>query len=380
MITKYCRVMDSFCTIVDTKYIPQALALVDSVQHHHPEVSFTLLITDIDQPFEHESMIEVVTPRDLEISDEKLLLMLDFYDSIELATSLKPFLLKYLLSHGAESATFIDPDVLLFSRIDNALEIARSGFIVLTPHRLNPIKNSASFYSEDTFLRYGIYNLGFLSLNSRNLAALDWWGEILTLQCTRYPNDHLFTDQKWVDHFPVYFNAKISRDPGMNVAPWNLDEREITVRDGKYFSNHVPLKFVHFSQMSAYILEGKFPKLWGAMLSRSEAEQNSLEMLDNLSRNYRVNLHSKSMSDFMKLALARSNKQTRKSLAYRMCKNSLAKRSKSRALNALKYPKFWWLLKNFWILDNVSTYSALINTIPRDLKRLKSKLIFKSRN
>jgi hypothetical protein len=372
--------MDSFCTIVDTNYIPQALALIDSVQQHHPEVSFSLLITDMDQPFDYGGEIQVVTPGELDISDERLLLMLDFYDSVELATSLKPFLLKYLLSKGADSATFIDPDVLLFSRLDSALAIAKSGSIVLTPHRLSPIRANDLFYREDTFLHYGIYNLGFLSINSKNLDALEWWGKILTSQCTRYPNEHIYTDQKWADHFPVYFNATILRDSGMNVAPWNLDEREITFKDKQYFSNHSLLKFVHFSQMSGAVLRGESPKLWGVMLRNSEAEMNSLRLLNELTHKYHLILHSKTESDFLKLLFSRANKRAGKSLAYRKYKNSLASRSEIRALKVLNRNKFWWVLRNFRILDSVETYGALLNSIPKDLRRFRSKFRPKSKN
>ncbi len=82
----------------------------------------------------------------------------------------------------------------------------------------------------------------------------------------------------------------------------------------------------------------------------------------------------------MKIASSRANKRDGKSLAYRKYKNSLASRSESQALKVLKRNKFWWLLRNFKVLDGVETYGALLNTIPNDFGRFKSKFRFNSKN
>ena len=40
------------------------------------------------------------------------------------------------------------------------------------------------------------------------------------------------------------------RDPGCNVAYWNLDHRDLTIDAGSYQVNGLPLKFFHFSGYS----------------------------------------------------------------------------------------------------------------------------------
>lgn len=59
----------------------------------------------------------------------------------------------------------------------------------------------------------------------------------------------LFVDQKWGDLILGLFDfVKIIRDPGYNVATWNLTTRKITGNeDSDWFVNDKPLKFFHFS-------------------------------------------------------------------------------------------------------------------------------------
>jgi len=49
----------------------------------------------------------------------------------------------------------------------------------LTPHILNPIGVNDFSLTENLFLKFGIYNLGFLALNPKSksgLSLLDRWG------------------------------------------------------------------------------------------------------------------------------------------------------------------------------------------------------------
>ncbi len=63
----------------------------------------------------------------------------------------------------------------------------------------------------------------------------------------------LFVDQRWCDHVPALFDRlKVIRDPGYNVASWNLSTRKITVeKDGRITVNGHPLRFWHFTKLGA---------------------------------------------------------------------------------------------------------------------------------
>jgi hypothetical protein len=55
-------------------------------------------------------------------------------------------------------------------------------------------------------------------------------------------------DQRWLDLVPTLFEGVgITRDPGANVAYWNLAEREVAIEDGQVRVGRRPGRFFHFS-------------------------------------------------------------------------------------------------------------------------------------
>ena len=110
--------MHRLCTIIALNYLPQAIALVDSTREVHPNIEFYVLITDATQREQPNlSNAQILLPEDLDISEDWLSEMRSYYDTVEFATSLKPFLLSTLLTPSVSTVTFLDPDILLFSEL-----------------------------------------------------------------------------------------------------------------------------------------------------------------------------------------------------------------------------------------------------------------------
>jgi glycosyltransferase involved in cell wall biosynthesis len=57
----------------------------------------------------------------------------------------------------------------------------------------------------------------------------------------------MFTDQRWIDLVPSLFEHHILKDPGYNVAYWNLHERDVAWTGDGFVVNGRPLTFFHFS-------------------------------------------------------------------------------------------------------------------------------------
>lgn len=62
----------------------------------------------------------------------------------------------------------------------------------------------------------------------------------------------LFTDQRWCDLVPAFFSGTyVLRDPGYNVASWNLSQRAVTIDDdGRILAAGQPLRFFHFTKIT----------------------------------------------------------------------------------------------------------------------------------
>jgi hypothetical protein len=61
--------------------------------------------------------------------------------------------------------------------------------------------------------------------------------------------DGLFTDQKWMNLVPCFHDkgVLVSRNPGYNLAHWNMHARELRSIQGEYLVDGYPLVFFHFS-------------------------------------------------------------------------------------------------------------------------------------
>jgi len=237
-----------FCTIIAQNYLAFARVLASSVAEHHPGVKVNVLVIDDDGTIARvDPSYHVVAPAELDIDPVDYRRMAAIYDVTEMSTAVKPWLLRLLLDRGASEVVYLDPDIRVFTALDDLGALAREHRIVLTPHRLTPAPRDGRSPSEETLLQCGIYNLGFIAVNTEARPFLDWWAERLRRHCIRSLSEGLFVDQKWVDFVPALFGAHILRDPTLNIAYWNLDERPLVKSADQYGVDGSPLRFFHFS-------------------------------------------------------------------------------------------------------------------------------------
>lgn len=290
----------AFCTIVSSNYLPQAEVLINSFKLHHPDDQFHLLLLDVCEV--ESSMTDGVRcwiPEEIGLRLEDLRRMRKVYDVVELATSLKPFMLHHLLQTGASEVTYLDPDIKIFSHIDTSINIREGSFISLTPHRLTPSSLHSLRKLEKVFLKYGSFNLGFISVRDLEKSAsfLRWWQEHLLTDSTRRPISEVFTDQKWIDLVPSYFAYSKVEDYGFNVAPWNLDERVLSYSSGELIVNSTEkVKFVHFSQISGMLATGELSREWQSKMSSSgmtsETHHIFLQLIETYSAELKESVRS----------------------------------------------------------------------------------------
>ena len=304
--------MNRICTIIAMNYLPQAMALLESTREVYPDIEFYVLIIDgDDKAIPYLPSAKILLPSDLNIQASWLKEMNSYYDAMELATSLKPFLLDTLLEVGVETVTFLDPDILLFSELTDGIEAAIDCGIALTPHRLTPSNIYDPEFSETSFLQYGIFNLGYITVGQKSKAMLNWWGERLRWYCTKFPSDSVFTDQKWINFIPALFDFKVVRNFGYNFASWNIDERQLSysAKDQTLYAGKNRLTFIHFSQMSGVLAAGGTTDHWEKTLRSSPESNESLEIISNLTKKY-----SDSLVRFRKeiaKEIAKENNQTK---------------------------------------------------------------------
>jgi len=223
---------------------------MESLQNTHPDWDRYVGLADRCDDVQEFSrnLFDTVLVESLPLPDRNAFLFR--YGIMELNTAIKPYMFSHLRKQGYEHIIYIDPDILVFDRLSDVEQLLNEGAAaVVTPHLTAPIKDQF-VPTELDIMRAGAYNLGFLALGNQpeSDAFIQWWEEKLEFGAVSDPARGLFTDQKWIDLAPGMFgNFAILRDPGYNVAYWNLAHRPIKKVGSTYQVNNHPLRFFHFS-------------------------------------------------------------------------------------------------------------------------------------
>ena len=236
-------------TIVARNYLAQAAILAQSFNQYNPKFPFYVLVLDGDES-DYGCLgpsAQIVLLSDLPIETFEWHAMATAYEVMEFATAIKPKFLEFLLNDGSPSAIYLDPDIEVFSHLDGIEQELQKTSIVLTPHCLHPIPRDGMETSEKTLRHAGIFNLGFIGVAQDGRDFLLWWHERLRTEAVVDLPNALFTDQRWIDFVPSLFPCSILRDPGLNVAYWNLHERSLSKENDAISVNGEPLKFFHYS-------------------------------------------------------------------------------------------------------------------------------------
>jgi hypothetical protein len=246
----------SVFTSCNLAYLDRALVLAESVKKNNPNVDFILILSDYVDEILFSSAAMSCFDQVIDIEDIGITNFKDWsgqFNVVELCTAVKGYAFLHIFSMGYKKVLYLDPDIACFSPLDFLFRELLQYSILLTPHQLTPAKTKQEFIDNELCsYKHGIFNLGFLGLNNSSEAGnfLQWWSNRLYLYCREDTANGIFTDQKWCDAVPAFFDDyKIIRHPGCNVASWNLCERQISFRDGSLVvDEHFPLVFYHFTK------------------------------------------------------------------------------------------------------------------------------------
>ena len=243
-------------------YLNRARVLFQTLRRFHPTWELVALITDeppagfafdpADEPFDR-----VVWAQDLGIPDFQGWLFK--HDVVEVCTAVKgPFMHQACNPKspwgGADAVVYLDPDTALFGSLEPLEAWLQTSDILLTPHLIDANDDPGAIQDNDlSASRTGIFNLGFVAIRTRGEGArfARWWNDRLLDYCYDDMPNGIFVDQRWCDHAPALFDRlKVIRDPGYNVASWNLSRRVVAVeKDGRLTVNGQPLRFWHFTKL-----------------------------------------------------------------------------------------------------------------------------------
>ncbi|RAK56947.1 glycosyl transferase [Phenylobacterium deserti] len=235
-------------------YAPKVKVLFDGLRRLHPDWRLHLALADAPD----RAQIAAATGADVvhalpDLGIPAWRAWAFGHSLMELATAIKPWVLaKILADPDCGGVFYLDPDVAVFSALDDLVsELGRSD-ILLTPHQTQPEStHDGIVFNEVCTLQHGVYNLGFVGVagSEEGRAFARWWADRCYRFCRADIPNGIFTDQRWIDLAPSYFDGvRVLRSPRFNVAPWNLSHRRLEIGGGEEVRvNGEPLGFFHFS-------------------------------------------------------------------------------------------------------------------------------------
>jgi hypothetical protein len=283
--------MSDYCTFFDRGYLAQGLALWESLRRHEPEARLWALAldeqtADILQALDYPRLVVVPLARLLE-TDPQLASTRAERTAAEFAFTVKPCFCRHVLRELPAGAllVYLDADIFFFGDPAALRDELGEGSVLLVPHRY------PSWHDDQA--RYGRYNAGVVAFRHDGIgqACLNQWRLQCLECCSLVPDGEHYGDQKYLDPWPGRLGAAVvvSRNPGVNLAPWNWASHDCVPSDQSVRVDGSPLIAFHFAQFrrvsgrwfdSGQLEYGIMPrrlrswlygKYWSA-LQRAEAE------------------------------------------------------------------------------------------------------------
>jgi hypothetical protein len=189
------------------------------------------------------SGVKLIRLSELESEDKELVAVKNNRSLIEYFFTCTPCLPKFILSKNLEinDITYIDGDLYFFADPELIFSEIGNNSIAITPHR----------FSEQNKFReqWGLYNVAFnfFRRDEDGMGCLDWWRKSCIEWCYDRLEGGKFADQKYLDDWPMRFNkVKVLDHPGVNLAPWNVEDARIQLVNKSIYVNGMPLVFFHF--------------------------------------------------------------------------------------------------------------------------------------
>jgi hypothetical protein len=246
--------MRYYCTLFDVNYLPNFLALYDSLVRNSTSLKIYAFCMD-DESFQYLS--EFQTDGNNEIISISLDQLQNEFPElerikkersvVEFYFTCSSFICSYVFNRVpvCDYINYLDADLLFFDSPEIIFSEIGDASIAIIPHK---------FYGwGKKYLKYGVYNVGWVTFknDSDGRACLDSWRSDCAEWCYDYYDEKYerFGDQKYLDKWEASFSGvRVIQQKGANLAPWNAGQYKVSKnKQGKILVDVQPLVFYHFA-------------------------------------------------------------------------------------------------------------------------------------
>ncbi len=189
---------------------------------------------------------------------------------------------------------YVDGDFMIFDNLENLAGNGDDG-VVLVPHVLSPVPRDGMQPDETTLLGSGMFNAGMFGVGIQHGGFLEFLMERLKRECIFDAKRMRFNEQRWLDFVPSLFPHRVVKDPGVDVAYWNLHERPLEKQGDRWLAGGVPLRAFHFSSFEPRVegMAGRYELANAAPRVRLGADP----LFAELCAEYRRMLYAEGLTD-----------------------------------------------------------------------------------
>jgi len=225
----------------------------------------------------------------VDLEDKELLKVKPLRTVAEYCWTLSSSLPLYILKNNPslELIAYLDSDLYFYSSPKSIFDEMDNKSIYIVRH--NYSKELA--YLEE---RSGIYNVSLVVIrnNEDGIECLKWWRARCIEWCYSRLEDGKFGDQMYLDDWPKRFsNVLVSKNKGVNLAPWNLSKYLIKKIDDRIFVDEDLLVFYHFHSFKMFDYNNFLPYQNFYLIKEKEEQMIYLpyrEMVNNLINDFKI--------------------------------------------------------------------------------------------
>jgi hypothetical protein len=238
-----------FCTYFNKNYLQKGLALHTSLLKHNPTAKLWILCMDTytKRLLDKLKLTGVTTITLSQFEDSQLKKAKKNRSLVEYFWTCTPSLPLYIFKHNprVNKAIYLDADLYFYSSIKPIIEEMGDNSIYIVEHR----------YPKDQKYRdnvSGRFNVGLIVFkrDKEGLDCLKRWRKQCNKWCYLKPEPGKMGDQMYLNEWPeLYTNLVISKNLGVNTAPWNIMQYQVTNKQSQIHINKDQLIFYHFHQL-----------------------------------------------------------------------------------------------------------------------------------
>lgn len=256
-----------YCTYFDKNFIQKGLALHSSLIKHQPDAKLWILAFDnYTKDLLAKMKLKGVTIIPLsKFEDKKLKEIKNTRSRVEYIWTLTPSWVLYVMKKtNARIVTYLDADLYFFSDPRPGVEEINTKSVLAVEHRFPKGREHMADGA-------GRFNVAFnvFKNDTTGIKCLKRWRDQCIEWCYWRLEDGKLGDQMYLDEWPSLYGAKmvISKNIGVNVAPWNVSQYKISNRGKDVYIDKTKLVCYHFHQFQ--ILGPKnFSRILGYTLSK----------------------------------------------------------------------------------------------------------------